>query len=316
MVGHQFFKQIFARWHTHASTEALRQQQLEANQLSHAEKGVQHFLGLQSGAAFDVAAQAQAAYRAFLAEPTHGDDALFLAVVAALKQHSCLLALPLQIQALQLLLQLAQRCQRHIVVIDTPLVREIIRELDLQESCLQLKPAKEVIKQVKALKATPSPEKTLYVSFPESHPFSAGTSMTLEMSGKPYGFSMLEPLLCCSGLPLLLSLRISATASAPQVGLVSLAIDNLTTQSSGAALQSCALWLAEQLQSCAQALPNQSLAWQPLFRASAHFRSIERSDKLRQLEAYLDTWKNSGAGLDLATHQLLKSRLLQLRTAK
>ncbi len=315
MFGRTFT--FLARWQTRSSTEALRQQQLLANQLTHAEKGVQHFLGLPSDAAFDIAAQAQAAYSAMRTEVASLDDELLQGVVAALKQSSCLLALPLQITALRLLVQLAQRSQRHIVVVETPLVRDILRELNLLDSCLQLKPAKDVIKQVKAQKDAPAHENTLYLSFPESHPFSASTSTTLEMQGKAYGFSMLEPLLCCSGLPQVLSLRsVKTDAEEVKLRLVCLAMESVAKPNSNASLQACALWLAEQLQSCARDLPAQSLAWQPLFRASAHFRAIERSDKLRQLEAYLDTWKNSGTGLDLNTHQLLKSRLLQLRTAK
>lgn len=333
MFARPFSLKFFAKWQSRSSTEALRFQQIEASAINHAEKGVQHFLGLNSAAANELARAAQSAYQTMLQESKRANlnDAAHhvlaqvqLALVQALKQNSCLLALPLQVQALHLLRQLAQRSQRKIVIVETAQVRQIVQDMQLLDSCLVLKPSKEVIKLVKertqnsAGNTANEHEHTLYISFPESHPFSAGTSTTLEFAGKAYGFSMLEPLLCVSGLPTLLSLSsdLSSDTNSSDMTLAHFSLAQVTDQKASAAMMTIATWLASQLQSCAQCHPAQSLAWQALFRASLHCRTIERSDKLKQLEAYFDVWKNSGTGLDLATHEMLKSRLQQLRTAK
>ncbi|MBI3230818.1 MAG: hypothetical protein HYZ45_11775, partial [Burkholderiales bacterium] len=212
--------------------------------------------------------------------------------------------------ALQLVRQLLQNRLLDIVLVETPQLRTTLT--DLQFTNANLLPAKEAIKVVKARKAAAS--NTLYISFPETHSYQAGTTTQMEFAGKGYGVSLLEPLLCCSGIPVLLSLAMAEDGQGLQLSRLPLA--SLGGQGPNQVMAAIAGWLAARLQAMATAMPQQTWSWAALFRASKHCRAIERSDKLKQLEAYVEAWQASGTGLELASYDILKTRLQQLRQAK
>lgn len=243
-------------------------------------------------------------------------------LASALSQGSCLLALPCNVPALQWLvrlvhLRLAQAAVAPTVLVDSPALRPLQAALQLPAGALRCCSPIEVIQQVKAGRTAAAPA-TLFISVPELHVAGAGTSAQLPFLGQTLRWSLLEPLLCLQGLKTLLTLAPLATGADQRQTLA--LVSRATVQpgpaggrdggdSAGAILA----WLVGHLEAAARSLPGLTLSWPPLYRASAPFQAITRSNRLKQVEAFFDAWQAAGGGLQQQTRAHVAARLAALR---
>lgn len=230
----------------------------------------------------------------------------------ALQHGACLLALPFNEPALCLLRQLAGRTMLPLTLIESPSVRDALSGFDLPATLLRCA-SQDVIRHVKAACAVQAPP-MLYVSFPELHAHVPGTTALRSFMDQPCHFSLLEAVLMRSGLQSLFTLGVGAGAQ-PGWTLVSRAARQDSALDAGQAIGATLNWLVGQLQAVAGAWPAQTLSWPYLYRASVHCQNIERSNQLKQLEAFFDAWQNAGAGLSGATYGYAMERLAALRKA-
>lgn len=259
----------------------------------------------------------------------------------ALAQGSCLLALPCNVPALQWLGALATSAAAPIVLVYSAALQPLLAGLGwpakLPAGRLQCCSATEVIQHVKARRSGAALS-TLYVSFPELHAAGADTSAQVRFLGQTVRWSLLEPLLCLQGLKTLLTLApaddlpssppadpapASAPASASALALAlapALALRSRSTllpgphgpgDSPGAILA----WLVGHLEAAARNQPGLALAWPQLYRASAPFQAITRSNRLKQVEAFFEAWQAAGGGLQQQTQAYLSARLTALRSS-
>ena len=155
----------------------------------------------------------------------------------------------------------------------------------------------------------------LYISFPELHRPSAGTTAQLTFLGQPTLLSLFEPLLCQHGLSTLLTMALHTLPTGPALLLSALRTAAAGPDSTGAAPADILRWLVGHLQTLARTLPEQTLSWPQLYRSSAHFQAIARSNRLKQLAAFFDAWQASGSGLQGQTQAFVTAQLAALRSA-
>lgn len=297
--------------------EDIRNQR-EASMVKYAQMGLRHFLGLSQEHASVTAQAGMSHYKRLLQRgvspvdmpqlPTIGSE------VTRLLQHgSCMLTLPFNLSTLQFLRNLPADLARRSIVIESQAVANTINAMSSSNKVLQTMPPRDVIKRVKAARTDGSAH-TLYISFPELHTRGNGTTASLNFLGKSCTFSLLEPLLYCFGLQTLLTL--APNPDRPS-SLQLLQFEGAETDgpNAGKALALCMGWLSGNLQRMAQAFPELTLSWQHLYRASGQFRALERNDKLKQLEAYFDAWRQADPELDTQTYAFVKSRLTEMRNS-
>lgn len=250
--------------------------------------------------------------------PDHGDNIL----AGALAQGPCLLALPCNVPALQWLARLAQRrlaqaTAAPIVLVDSPALRPLLAALPLPAGAWRCCSPTEVIQQVKAGRSGAAPA-TLYISVPALHTAGAGTSAQVLFLGQTVRWSLLEPLLCLQGLKTLLTLAPPTTpaiAGGQALALLSRPTRLAGPTSSGDSPGAILAWLVGHLEASARSLPGLTLCWPQLYRASAPFQAISRSNRLKQVEAFFDAWQAAGGGLQQHTQAYVAARLAVLRSS-
>ncbi|UMR33087.1 hypothetical protein MJ904_13520 [Massilia sp. MB5] len=292
--------------------------QRETSMVKYAQMGLRHFLSLPQEHAFATAQAGLYSYRRLLQRGTLPVDTPQLPPVVSevtqrLQHGSCMLALPFNLSTLQLLRTLPADLARRSIVIESQAVVNAITAMSSPNKALQTMPPRDVIKRVKAAR-TDGSAPVLYISFPELHTRGNGTTASLNFLGKSCTFSLLEPLLYCFGLQTMLTLAPSPDRAST---LQLLQFEGAETDgpNAGKALALCMGWLSGNLQNMAQAFPELTLSWQHLYRASGQFRALERNDKLKQLEAYFDAWRQAGPELDAQTYAFVKSRLTEMRNS-
>lgn len=292
----------------------------DAAAISSAQSGLSLFLGLTDSDALALACATRAHRDAALALAPDGTaaaplpwclDAAGEVLSAALVNGSCLLALPFNRPALQLLRQLPGKVQAPIVIVESPPLHECLARWRLPGTALTLCSVTEAIQRVKAgAGAAPA----LYISFPELHRRSVGTTASVLFLGQPTLFSLFEPLLCLHGLKTLVTMALDTTTAGPALVLGPLSTASVAVPDRSAAPAALLRWLVGQLQTMARTLPEQTLSWPQLYRSSAHFQAIARSNRLKQLEAFFDAWQVSGSGLQGQTHAFVMSQFAALRS--
>ncbi|AKU22158.1 hypothetical protein [Massilia sp. NR 4-1] len=300
-----------------APADQFRGQQ-ETSMIKYAQMGLRHFLGLPQEQAFNMAQAGLGGYKRLLQRGTLPADAPQLPPVATevarLLQHgSCMLALPFNLSTLQLLLELPASLAQRTVIIESPTIINALRLLGSQNKAPSMMPPRDVIKRVKAAR-TDGSAPVLYISFPELHVRGNGTTASLNFLGKSCTFSLLEPLLYCFGLQTMLTL---APNPSRKTSLQLQRFEGAETDgpNAGKALALCMGWMSGHLQDMARTFPELTLAWPHLYRASGQFRALERNDKLKQLEAYFDAWRQAGPELDAQSYAFIKSRLTEMRNS-
>lgn len=263
-------------------------------------------------------------------------DSLENALKNALTQGSCLLALPCNVPALQCLGHLLQADVAPVVLVDSPALRPLLAALPQ----LWTRPTKtwrccspiEVIGQVKAGRSAATPA-TLYISLPELHGSGASTSAQVKFLGQTLRWSLLEPLLCLQGLQTLLTLApsvalpstspsssLSTPSTVGNSGSQALSVVSRASRHPGLGLGADSpgailAWLVGHLETSARSLPGLTLSWPQLYRASAPFQAISRSNRLKQMAAFFDAWQAAGAGLRQQTQVDVAARLALLRSS-
>ena len=253
----------------------------------------------------------------------------------ALAQGSCLLALPCNVPALQWLGALATSAAAPIVLVHSAALQPLLAGLGwpakLPAGRLQCCSATEVIQHVKARRSGAALS-TLYVSFPELHAAGADTSAQVRFLGQTVRWSLLEPLLCLQGLKTLLTLAPAddlpssppadpapgpapAPALAPALALRSRSTLSPGPHGPGDSPGAILAWLVGHLEAAARSQPGLALAWPQLYRASAPFQAITRSNRLKQVEAFFEAWQAAGGGLQQQTQAYLSARLTALRSS-
>ena len=247
----------------------------------------------------------------------------------ALAQGSCLLALPCNVPALQWLGALATSAAAPIVLVYSAALQPLLAGLGwpakLPAGRLQCCSATEVIQHVKARRSGAALS-TLYVSFPELHAAGADTSAQVRFLGQTVRWSLLEPLLCLQGLKTLLTLAPAddlpssppadpALALAPALALRSRSTLLPGPHGPGDSPGAILAWLVGHLEAAARNQPGLALAWPQLYRASAPFQAITRSNRLKQVEAFFEAWQAAGGGLQQQTQAYLSARLTALRSS-
>lgn len=290
----------------------------ENNRRLHATgQGIGHFLGLDEEATAKLAQASLAQHQTLRARrpaaPALGLRPAQERLDGLLQQGACLLALPFNGPALLLLQQLASQTDLPLLLIESPLLRAALPDLGLAWPTLARCASQDVIRHVKAARVLAAAP-TLYVSFPELHAHDHGTSATRPFMERPCHFSLLEAVLLRSGLQNLATLGLDGAG--PQVQLVSRSAQTDSAGDAGQAIGATLDWLVAQLQAVAGHWPAQTLSWQYLYRASVACQEIERSNQLKQLEAFFDAWKRADAGLAGDTYGFAMARLSALRNAQ
>lgn len=292
-------------------------QRRDAQLLDQASRGTAYFLGpdQDTGALAQAALVQRQSLRSISvkssAQLPHGTVRKTLAT--ALEHGSCLLALPFNTAAIQLMRDLANDARMPLILVESAALRTVLEEIPLADRSLPRCSTQDVIGHVKAAANSDAP--LLYVSFPELHALGTGTTAPVTFLDKPCRFSLLEPLLCRHSINTLLT--IGHAAAGPDAGLHLVAWDAAACRVAdpAGAMRSTLEWLCAQLAAVAAAMPAHTLSWPQLYRASLHCRQIERNDQLKQLEAYFLMWKQARGGLLDHTHQFAMARIAAMRDA-
>ena len=325
---------------TAARPTPARQTSADTELVQQAHTALGLFLGLSDSDALAVACTVLAHRQTLLAAGGHsarsasppgldgvagrpGSDAINT-LASALAQGSCLLALPCNVPALQWLGRLPQADVAPMVLVDSPALRPLLAALPLTAKTWRCCSPTEVIMQVKAGRNGAAPA-TLYISVPALHTAGAGTSAQVRFLGQTLRWSLLEPLLCLQGLKTLLTLSpsVAPPVTPPVTGggndqplaLVSRATLQPSPGSSGDSPGAVLAWLVGHLEASARSLPSLTLCWPQLYRASAPFQAISRSNRLKQVEAFFDAWQAAGGGLQQQTQAHVAARLAVLRSS-
>ena len=246
-------------------------------------------------------------------------DGSSISLTSALAQGSCLLALPCHRPALQWLDCLLQADVAPVVLVDSPALRPLLAALPLPANTWRCCSPTDVIQQVKAGRDGAAPA-TLYVSVPALHAAGAGTSAQVRFLGQTLRWSLLEPLLCLQGLKTLLTLAppgmppVTHGSDRQPLALVSRTTQQPNPGSGGDSPGAILAWLVGHLEASARSQPDLTLCWPQLYRASAAFQAISRSNRLKQVAAFFDAWQAAGGGLQQQTHAHVAARLSVLRS--
>ncbi|MBI3283241.1 MAG: hypothetical protein HYZ65_00105 [Burkholderiales bacterium] len=291
-------------------------QRADQRMQNHTALGIGYFLGQTEESTANMA-DAILEKRHQLHSPEVAQSAALLAetraaIDAALAHGSCLMALPCHVEALLLLRALAHDASLRLVLVDSPAARTLSDEAFAGrhiERCA----TQDLVKRVK--RADVEDVQAVYISFPELHSLTHGTTATILFLGKACRVSVLESLLCVSGLNTLLTLGSRDDASHPHLMVVSWN-RSVFAQNQTRAISVALGWLWSHLQAVASVAPAEMLSWHALYRASEHCRHIERENQIKQLEAYFEAWRRSPAALSADTHQLALARLAAMRDHK
>jgi hypothetical protein len=290
-------------------------QRAEQRMLDSTTAGCAYFLGETEAMAATMAADAIAQRRRLQVEAPCRDAVRLAgqaqaAIVAAHANGPCLLALPCHVVALKMLQLIARDLGVQLVLVDSPAARSLLDEL-IPGHAIARCATHELIKRVKI--ASPDDAQVVYVSFPELHALTAGTTASTVFLGKSCRVSVLEPLLCLSGINTLLTVAAVNDASTAHLTIACWNAAAFRAEQHPRPLGFTLGWLWSHLQGVASAAPARMLSWHALYRASAHCQQIERDNQIKQLEAYFDAWKRSPAGLDVDIEQLAAARLAAMR---
>lgn len=282
--------------------------------------GMAYYLGLSDE---DATLRAQAACerrqrrhggQPFSDGPTVPPDQATKHIQAALnKNGSCLMALPFSGAALELLHEIATPGDLPLILIESPALAKLSRIMGATIGDLPRCQIHEVIKHVKIQVA--QPQAVVYVSCPELHTLSAGTTTSTSFLGKACRFSVLDPLLCRYGLKTLLTIGYFPATAGVGPELVSCDAPAIGPEGHSQAMTTLLRWLLGHLQVSASVAPDDTLSWHHLYRASAHCYQIERHNRIEQLEAYFMAWKRSPGGMPEALSRMAAARVAALRNA-
>jgi len=235
-------------------------------------------------------------------------------VQAALRKNcSCLMALPFSGAALELLHELASSGSLPMILIESPALAKLSSSLGTAINDLPHCKTHDVIKHVKIQVA--QPQAVVYVSFPELHTLTAGTTASTSFLGKACRFSVLDPLLCRYGLNTLLTIGHFPASSGAGPELVSCDAPAIGPEGNSQAITTLLRWLLGHLQVSASAAPDDTLSWHHLYRASAHCYQIERHNRIEQLEAYFKAWQRAPGGMPESLSRIAAARMAALRNA-
>ncbi len=290
-------------------------QRAEQRLLDSTAAGCAYFLGEPEDVAADMAAAAVDQRRRLPSEaPSREGRQLagqaLAAIAAAHANGPCLLALPCHVAALNLLSIIARDPGLHMVLVDSPAARSLLDDI-VPGHTIERCATHELVKRIKF--ASPDDANVVYVSFPELHALTAGTTASTVFLGKSCRVSVLEPLLCLSGINTLLTVAAVNDASTAHLTIARWDAATFRAEKHPRPLGFTLGWLWSHLQAVAGAAPARMLSWHALYRASAHCYQIERENQIKQLEAYFEAWKRAPAGLDIDTHQLAAARLAAMR---
>ena len=241
------------------------------------------------------------------------DQALKHIQLALSKNSSCLMALPFSGAALELLHEITCEGGLPLILIESPALAKLSRFLGTTIGDLPRCQTHEVIKHVKIQVA--QPQAVVYVSFPELHTLTAGTTASTSFLGKACRFSVLDPLLCRYGLKTLLTIGYFPATAGVGPELVSCDAPATGPEGNSQAMTTLLRWLLGHLQVSASVAPDDTLSWHHLYRASAHCHQIERHNRIEQLEAYFNAWKRSPDGMPEALSRIAAARVAALRNA-
>lgn len=233
--------------------------------------------------------------------------------VALNKNGSCLMALPFSGAGLELLHEMATAGDLPLILIESPALAKLSQIMGTTIGDLPRCQTHEVIKHVKI--QVGQPQAVVYVSFPELHTLSAGTTTSTSFLGKACRFSVLDPLLCRYGIKTLLTIGYFPATAGVGPELVSCDAPATGPEGNSQAMTTLLRWLLGHLQVSASIAPDDTLSWHHLYRASAHCYQIERHNRIEQLEAYFMAWKRSPGGMPEALSRIAAARVAALRNA-
>lgn len=276
--------------------------------------GMAHYLGLNDEDATSLAGEASAR-RLERRQQRYSGVVLDMRVKRAreclrqaLRDGPCLLALPFSGAGLDFLHALAVDRGVPLVLIESPALGLLGADLGTTVSSLQRCHTREVIGYVR----TQEPARAVvYVSFPELHALTPGTTNRATFLGQSCRLSVLEPLLCLYGLNMLFMPGHGEDLNDADFGVVS--CDSASLAASAQPVTSLLRWLLEQLELSAVKAPANTFSWHHLYRASMHCYQIERDNGIKQLDAYFNAWRNSSAGMPEPTYRVAMSRIAALR---
>lgn len=232
-------------------------------------------------------------------------------LLEALERGACLLALPFSLAGLGILEALAVDSRLPLILIDSPAVSARRVQFHASVNRLPRCQTRDAIKHVKD--GAGQGEAVIYVTFPELHALTPGTTAQASFLGKACRFSILDPLLCMVGVNTLLTIGYSAAVPGARAALVNCDTVAVRSTESAQAMSVLLRWLLGHLETAASSAPDGTLSWPYLYRASMHCYQIQRDNRIKQLDAYFQAWRRSSTGMPDSTYQAAMAQLAALR---
>jgi hypothetical protein len=226
---------------------------------------------------------------------------------------SYILALPLTVDAVLLLAELAADERQRFVVMSTPLTRAYLQPLveSSEGARVSFVSSGEMVMHNRGRAGGGRPGPVTYVTFPDHQGTRGDTMWHVPFLSDQHKFSTVEPLLFFRGLPLLFTLGAeeagglrlaryaggAQTAAAPSEAEVRAVLD----------------WLARQLETVFRRRPDEVLSWEFAQERSSRLMTQITVMKLKIVEGYVRAWGEAGAGLDAASCDRAAAELRKLQ---
>lgn len=318
MFSHISILGRLAAWRTRPQAPIIKQPDTERS-IRQAAAGMAYYLGLSEEDAI-LRAQAACERRERRGGQPLSDglvvspDQAYKVLHRSLKENgSCLMALPFSGAALELLHELSADGSLPLILVESPALAKLLADLGATIQDLPRCQTWDVIKHVKIQVA--QPQAVVYVSFPELHTLTVGTTANTSFLGKACRFSVLDALLCRYGLNTLLTIGYFPATAGVGPELVSCEAPKVGPEEHTKAITTLLRWLLGHLQVSASVAPDDTLSWHHLYRASMHCYQIERHNRIEQLDAYFNAWRSSPGGMPETLCRIAAARVAALRAA-
>jgi hypothetical protein len=205
-----------------------------------------------------------------------------------------LLALPLTLPALAIVARLFDDGRRFLCIEETGLTAGVLRfvtELHRGKRAMLVRAPQ----QVRHRKTAPSPERerTIYVTFPDHHKTTEGTSRIVSFLGGEHYLPVTEPLLYFRGVTPVVTL-LPGTDGRLILDRYEAPVSDPVTEDDATALL---VWLARSIESFARAGTHELLAWGAMSQRTCDSVRLTRAVHARMLEAFLRAWKSDDGAI-------------------
>jgi hypothetical protein len=253
----------------------------------------------------ELASHPRQALEALLAieDPLPADDWRWL---RAKRNGPFILALPLTLSALSIIARLVRSGEHFLCIEETSVTSTLLRFLGelYRGSHAMLMPASMQIRH-RRMTAAEELARVIYVTFPDHHRASEGTSRVLPFFGEEHYVPLTEALLYFRGASPLVTLE-AGTLTRYEVP----PHDPIVEEDATALLA----WLTGRIEAFARAGTHELLAWTAMSQRTCDTVRLNRAVHARMVEAFLRSWK-SAAGIDDGLYRWSIGELARIHAA-